>query len=264
MEDAEWHLEGLLNYEEANNEHNWHGLEFENRTYEVPVSNGQISSSDLNLAYESFLAEINSLLAEDENLRSDMVNIIIEENQMKDGTATVGMTYSFGSIIATPNYNPFGPDEYWVWGNLNPDEPFCGACGPNNPSTDLVQATDRLQYKFNHPTTLGQPGYFTDCNFYETLPYDWDENYSNPAYPERIHIMYSYDASYDPCLSPAELNFYPSWFDFIKAEMNPNNGKTFASVNVIASFNLGDADYCNIHVYKLYYGEFHPSGGGTE
>ncbi len=77
MEDAEWHLEGLLNLEEAFNEHEYHGLKFENRTYEVPVSNGQISSNDLNLAYESFLAEINSLLAEDENLRSDMVNINI-------------------------------------------------------------------------------------------------------------------------------------------------------------------------------------------
>ncbi len=260
MEDAEWHLEGLLNYEEANNEHNWHGLEFENRTYEVPVSKGQISSSNLNLAYESFLAEINSLLAEDENLRSDMVNINIEENQMKDGTATVGMTYSFGSIIAIPNYNPFGPDEYWNWGD--PGETGSGGvCGTNTLiSTDY--ANDRLQDKLNNPTTTGQPGYYTNLLVKEKTGTEYDSDLNHPNYPYREFIIY-YDANgiWDECLSPTELNYYLSKFDFIKEDAKPAN-KTFASVEVIDEYIAHQHGTDLLYIYKLFYGNFHPGSGG--
>ncbi len=262
MEDAEWHLEGLLNYEEANNEHNWHGLDFENRTFEVPVSNGQISSSDLNLAYESFLAEINSLLDEDENLRSDMVNIEIEENQMKDGTATIGMTYSFGSIIAIPNYNPFGPDEYWVWGD--PDGYGTGGrCGlDTNLSTDY--ANDRLQDKFNNPTTTSQPGYYTSVT---TIPrdagyYSEDPNHPNPSRP--FIIFWDDNADWEECLPPTELNYYLSKFDYIKQDVQPLN-KTFASVQIDAHYLTGTKGTILQHVYYLSFGIFHPgSGGGTD
>jgi hypothetical protein len=222
MEDAEWHLEGLLNYEEANNEHNWHGLEFENRTYEVPVSNGQISSNDLNLAYESFLAEINSLLNEDENFRSDMVNINIEENQMKDGTATVGMTYSFGSITEPYSYAQFGLNEYWIWGDpigsINQ-----GSCYPN-PITSLDFASDRLEYRFNHPLASGMAGYYTAIDSVEKTGTHFLDDPGHPLYPDRFEIIY-YDReeNFEECLSPVELNYYLNKFDHIKELVIPSN-----------------------------------------
>ncbi len=251
MEDAEWHLEGLLNLEEAYNEHEYHGLKFENRTYEVPVSNGQISSNDLNLAYESFLAEINSLLAEDESLMSDIVDIEIEENQLKDGTANVNMVYSFGSTVNLYNYVQFGPTEYWVWCE------DCGPCGPN-PSTETTGGTNLLQYKFNHPLSTGQSGYYTNVAFAMVYPQDFPEYSNNPAYPDREHIMYQ-GYSWDDCLSPAELNFYLNHFDYIKANKVPSN-KDYKSVEVLDEMFGGGIFYC--HIYKIYYGDFHLSGGG--
>ena len=260
LEEAEWNLEGLLNYEEANNEHNWYGLEFESRIYEVPVSNGQISSSDLNQAYENFLSEINIILAEDENFRSDLVDISIEENQLKDGTATVGMNYSFGSIIAIPNYNPFGPNDYWVWG----DPDGYGSGGPCGSNTIISEdyASDRLQAKFNNPTTTGQPGYFTEVIKRTKEGSQFGIDTDNPAYPDREYmIYYDYSGSWDECLSPNELNYYLSKFDYIKNQVQPLN-KTFASVDVIANYLLGARETILLHQYELSFGIFHPDSGG--
>ncbi len=249
MEDAEWHLEGLLNYEEANNEHNWHGLGFENRTYEVPVSNGQISSSDLNLAYESFLAEINSLLAEDENLHGNLVNIEIEENQMKDGTATVGMTYSFGSSINIYNYIQFGPTEYWS------SEFNGGECG-SNPINSPYGAPEWLEYKFNRPLSTGQPGYFTGPETVHIMGDMSPISTQNPAYPDREHIIYHY-LGHPVCLSPEELNFYLNKFDYIKQLYAPTS-KNFISVHIMPETLSSTVGY----VYWMDYGTFHPNGGG--
>ena len=251
LEEAEWNLEGLLNFEESNNEHNWYGLEFESRTYEVPVSNGQISSSDLNQAYENFLSEINIILAEDENFRSDLVDISIEENQLKDGTATVGMTYSFGSIIIGSDYIQFGPNEYWM-SNWNG-----GPCG-TNPSTATNGAPELLEYKFNHPVSTGQAGYFTDCEQVIIMAVDSPLSNQNPAYPERDRMMY-HSFGYPECLSPAELNFYLNNFDYLKQLYAPS-GKNSVSMELMPEVCGGTVGY----EYWIEYGIFHLNAGGTE
>ncbi len=252
LEEAEWNLEGLLNLEEANNEHNWYGLEFESRIYEVPVSNGQISSSDLNQAYENFLSEINIILAEDENLVSDIVDIEITENQLKDGIAAMNMIFSFGSTVNLYNYVQFGPTEYWVWCENG------GPCG-SNPSIEITGGTDLLQYKFNHPLSTGQSGYYTNVNSTSAYPMDFPSNPNNPAYPDREYIMYQ-GYSWSDCLSPAELNFYLNHFDYIKANKVPLN-KDYKSVEVQDDM-LGPYVMCN--VYEIFYGDFHLGGSGGE
>ncbi len=250
LEEAEWNLEGLLNLEEANNEHNWYGLEFESRTYEVPVSNGQISSNDLNQAYENFLSEINIILAEDENFRGNLVNIEIEENQMKDGTATIGMTYSFGSSVNIYNYIQFGPNEYWS------SEFHGGECG-SNPITSPNGAPEWLEYKFNRPLSTGQSGYFTDPETVQIMGEESPISTQNPAYPDREHIIY-YDLGHPVCLSPAELNFYLNKFDYIMQLYAPTS-KSFISVEIMPETLATTVGY----VYWMDYGIFHPSGGGT-
>ncbi len=253
LEEAEWNLEGLLNFEEANNEHNWYGLEFESRTYEVPVSNGQISSSDLNHAYENFLSEISIILADDENLVSDIVDIEITENLLKDEIATMNMIFSFGSTVNLYNYVQFGLTEYWVWCENG------GPCG-SNPSTEITGGTDLLQYKFNHPLSTGQSGYYTNVNNTSAYPMDFPSNPNNPAYPDREYIMYQ-GYSWSDCLSPAELNFYLNHFDYIKAYKVPAD-KDYISVVVQDEMFGGGIFYC--HKYIFNFGDFHLGGGGGE
>lgn len=218
--EAEWYLEGLLNYEEANNEHSYHNLQFVQDMYNVPVVNGTISNSELLAAYTQFLAEITEIV-EDETLFSDLVDITIVEPETKDGTMNIEMTYSYGSGVAIYNYTQFAEGEDWKWGyNLGP-------CG-DNPSSEVTDASNRLQEKFNNPVVQSQTGFYTNTEYFETRGQDWDYDINNPAYPAREYIIY-WGSNYYQCIEHEELNFYLNKFDYIKSQLVPTD-KDFASV----------------------------------
>ena len=62
----------------ANNENNYHGLEFVHDVYQVSLTNGGISNTDLLEAYNYFLNKINDI-TQDEILFSDLVDLVIVE-----------------------------------------------------------------------------------------------------------------------------------------------------------------------------------------
>ena len=64
-----------------------------------------------------------------------------------------------------------------------------------------------------------------------------------------------YNPPSEPCLSPLELNYYLSKFEFIKNNCKPN-GKTFKNVEVNGTFGLQINTWERIHYYTLYYGIF--------
>ena len=128
-------------------------------------------------------------------------------------------------------------------------------------STEMSDASNRLQDKFNNPIVQSEPGFFTNTEFYMTNGETWGSNENNPAYPDREYIIY-WGYNYSQCVEHEELNFYLNYFDYIKNQIVPSN-KDFASVNVLDDVIGGEGTttvYC--HTYKIFWGDFHPYGGG--
>jgi len=250
IEEAEWNLEGLLNYEEANNEHNYHGLEFVHDVYQVSLTNGGISNTDLLEAYNYFLTKITGI-TQDETLFSDLVDLVIVEPESKDDAVDIEMVFSYGSSVAIYNYYQFEENEDWIWGFDG------GPCG-NNTGTEMTDASNELQDKFNNPIVVGPSGFYTDVFFIETMGLMWDPDDDNPSSRDRIIYV---GTDINQCLEHEELNFYLNKFDYIKDELNTDEDD-FKSVQVIDDVMPGEKGQY-FHLYKLFYGTFYQGSGGT-
>ena len=142
----------------------------------------------------------------------------------------------------------------WGW-NMGP-------CG-DNPSTEMLGASNRLQEKFNNPVVQSQTGFYTNTEYFETRGQDWDYDINNPAYPAREYIIY-WGSNYYQCIEHEELNFYLNKFDEIKSQLVPTD-KDFASVEVLDDQIGGfGSDGAYMHTYKIYYGDFNLSSGGIQ
>jgi hypothetical protein len=248
---AVWYVEGLLNYEQANNAHNFYGLEFYYDSVLLNASNGEIPIQELNDAYAYFNDVIASILeqANDPLLNIDLVDVSLVETGLKDGSVEMELVVSTGKGTSI-NYTLFPDSADWYWGN------DLGACGDNT-SNEIADATDKLEYKYNHPIAPGQGGWFTGVVSVEVNYYGY-EDLSSPGNPGPYcdaMIFYWDPGVYgvdDPCIEHEELNYYLSKFDYIKADNQPT-GKTFKSVDVWWSqvYNYYDSFY---HFYTLYYG----------
>ena len=254
ISEAEWYLEGLLNYEEANNEHTCNQLSFVNNVYQVPVTNGTISSVDLLSAYNHFL-EIIVACTQEETIFSDVIDLNIVA-ATKDGDAIIEMNYSYGSMIPLLHYDLFPVNDDWL---LADD---WGACG-NNSSSESSSAELELEYKFNHPNTVSQTedGYYINViTTQPIMPRDFDEDLNNPAKDQGRTRIIADNCEVSTCLHYNELNFYLSKFDFIKEISVPSN-KTFISVDVYSTtWMKGDW----FHYYEIKYGDFVLNSGGQQ
>ena len=247
---AVWYVEGLLNYEQANNAHNFSGLEFYKDSVLLNATNGEIPIQELNDAYAYFDGVIASILeqANDPLLNIDLIDVSISETGLKDGSAEMELVVSTGRGIST-NYTLFEEDEDWYWGD------DLGACGENT-SNEVKDAADTLEYLFNHPNSVGQGGWFTSV---DTIWLDGggypDNGYpGNPGPYCNTMIFYYFPHTYvdPPCLGYEELNYYLSKFDYIKADAQPT-GKTFKSVDVW-DMSFGNPPNGFWHWYIMYYG----------
>jgi len=250
---AVWYVEGLLNYEQANNAHNFNGFEFYKDSVLLNAANGKIPLQELNDAYTYFNGVIASILeqANDPLLNIDLVDVSLVETGLKDGSAEMELVVSTGKGSSI-NYTLFAEDEDWYWGD---DE---GACGDNT-SGDETDAADKLEYKFNHPISVGQSGFFTNVESVWLDGYDYPDNSypGNPGpYCNKMIFQY-FPGTYvdDPCLEHEELNYYLSKFDYIKADAQPT-GKTFKTVNVLDYDSSGGGSDSFWYWYVMYYGVF--------
>jgi hypothetical protein len=246
---AVWYVEALLNYEMANNAHNFAELKFYRDSILLNGANGEFAIEELNAAYSYFNSLIAGILEQSEypSLHTDFVHISLKETGLKTFSNVLEITVCTG--ISTPiNYELFGEDEDWYWGyNL-------GACGDNQ-SPEVTDAAKKLEYKFNRPLSVGPSGYFTSI---ENIEVDGDAYYdeNNPG-PWCNAMIFNYQPLQappdDPCLESEELDYYLSKFDFIKNDNKPS-GKDFKSVDVFEDIipNMGVPNY--FHKYKLFYG----------
>jgi hypothetical protein len=246
---AVWYVEGLLNYEQANNSHNFNGLEFYKDSVLLNATNGEIPILELNDAYAYFDGVIASILeqANDPLLNIDLIDVSISETGLKDGSVEMGVMISTGRGTSI-NYTLFGGTDYWYWGN------DLGACDPLNPSNVVTDAAELLEYKFNHPISVGQSGWFSSIDSVIVMGDEYPDPNNPGPYCEAMIFFYMppFNPPDDPCLDYEELNYYLSKFDYIKADNQPYD-KTFKSVYVGESmYPWGVENFW--HYYTLYYG----------
>lgn len=252
FDSANWYLEGLLNYEQANNNHQFDGLQFFYDTLVMYTSGAELTMTELNDAHTYFtnkLAEI----AQAQNITDfafDAVDITISTSGFKNGETQLAMVVGGGSNTVGI-YTAFGTTDHWIWGMQG------GKCDGYT-GGGFSDAAQQLNYKFNHPLAVPGPGYYT-----EVLPVYADgtefPDLANPG-PYCDYKIFWFNAGTTgiwPCLAPDELNYYLSTMPFIINAKRPF-GKSYVNVNVIAFF---PPNYTNVysHLYILYYGYFHPN-----
>ncbi|MCK9618703.1 MAG: hypothetical protein M0R21_12815 [Lentimicrobiaceae bacterium] len=249
VDSAVWYMEGLLNYDKANNYHNFKNLIFKKDTLQLPTNNNNsmsmIQISSVYDAYEAFIENEMALL--DTTYGVDLVDISVLGSILKDGTITMVMTFSTG-VNGSINYTLFGVTDFWYWGwNLGK----CGAYIGQNIGTD---AADKLQQKFNNPIMAPIVyGWNSDVVMIEADPIQYPD--INNQYGDYMIFETSgigEEPTEEPCLDYNELNYYLSKFDYIKNYNKPSN-KSFKSIYVYDDCFLGISYWIRRYYYELYY-----------
>lgn len=261
VDSAEWYLEGLINYEKANNNHQIINLEFFKDSLPVISEDGRVSIEQMESAYAYFTQKVDEAIASknDPNYMMDMIDLNFKESQSNsNGTITIEMNASLG-LHYIGSYIAFEITDYWYWGW------DMGKCGQYQGQGTGQDAADQLEYRFNHPSYRLGPGYFlTDVDLISTVPGEYyDANNPGPYEPRKIFYAngYGQNPPSEPCLAPDELNFYLSTFSYVMNDKKPV-GKTFKSVDVIDDFIPAMTTWYRFHLYHLYYATYVPDPGG--
>jgi len=252
LDSATWYLEGLLNFENANNNHQFDGLEFFYDTLMVYTSGSELTLSELNELYAHFNTTLETISKAQTipDFAYDALDITIINSGLKNGELVVVMSISAGSNLIG-NYYAFGPTDYWSWGFQG------GKCGPYAGQGGTSDASQQLNYRFNHPVALPSPGYYTGV---ETISTTGDQfpDAANPG-PYCDYKIFLYDATNTgiwPCLSPDELNYYLSTMPYIINAKRPEIGMSYINVSVTALF-FPNGTSIYFHIYDLRYGYYH-------
>jgi hypothetical protein len=244
---AEWYLEGLLNYEQANNTHEFSQVEFSRDTLTWPAGNGEISFQDLQGLYTTINDMAADIAIQNGNpaYTFDIIDLQIIETNLKNDERLVEVTISGGTKDLTPTHESFGPEDYWYAAG------FQGKCSEFIGQCIGRDATTELKVHFMLPKTI--PSYFVSVESVWVYAADYPTNDN----PYGNYMMWESPSSEIDCLGPEELNYYLSKFNYIKNDNNPEN-KTFKTVDVFYDFISGDGSKAitssEFHSYRLFYG----------
>lgn len=243
IENATWHLEGLLNYENANNNHDMNNINHHYDTLTYDFSGDIINYNELGVVYIDLNKKLNQYILLNPNSKFDLIDLNLVKS---DNELTVVMISSFGTSSAKLNYQPFGSSDYWTWGNNT------GKCDGSFVGTD---AADQLKYRFNNPIGNFVPGYYTGI----VSVFEYYNSHPIP-YPYRIFMTTGHGSSpgtHGPCISPESLNYFLGQFDYVK-DINCPSGKKFKNVNVLEDISTMGNNWAVAHYYQLFYGTFTP------
>lgn len=253
IEDANWYLEGLLNYENANNDHNLPVLEFYKESIFLNSSNGEIDMIQLGEVYNILTDKLIAIQEAkgDPSYKFNVVDLEIESTNLKDGELKLTMSSALGNLPSGFNYS-FGTTDFWIWGE---DKGKCGAYTGLEIGSD---AADQLEIRMNAVAPVA--GYFTDQHTYYAPALDYpDPNYTGQWNPYMMFYASGqgqYPYLNPPCLTPSDLTYYMSKWPLIKADKKPV-GKSFISVDVLEDYIVPVGSWGVLHGYDITYGIFH-------
>ena len=247
---AEWHLEGLFNFELANNTHLFEQLEFLYDTLAWPESNGEINFENLQQLYANVNELAQTLASQNGNpdYTFDVIDLQVLETGLKSGEKAVVVAIASGLAIPTYiGFNfEFGPTDYWSWGWKE------GKCDDFTGQYDGFDATTELEKRFNS-AQFGN-GYFVSVEEVWGEPGDFPA-VDNPFGSYMIFENTQSSSGLTYCISPEEMNYYLSKFGHIKNFLKPT-GKSFKNVAVIDDFIPMGSPFPILHRYRFYYGNF--------
>jgi len=243
MDSAIWHIEGILNLDNANNTHKFINTFSIKDSVSVVPTDGSLTTDQIYEIYAAFQNKIDSVLGTNSALKADLLYVYSPATSLKDNSQQFNLEASIGMDASQPNYQPFGPTDNWFW------EYHAGRCTGGGTPWD---ARMLLQNRFNNPPNGIPVGYFTSVVLISVVPFYYpDEN--NPV---GEYMIFANGIS-DPitCIGYQELNYYLSVFDYLKNDNQPA-GKSFCYVNIIKDVIVG-SPLPLFYNYYMYYGVFH-------
>ena len=261
MDDAQWHLEAVLNYTYGDAGQLTSDIQCDTFYYTIHTEKDEVPLYQLNEAFNAFSQNVEKAFGNctlpDKSVLAIQTTF---ENESKSGDVVVR------GVLTTRGHRPstwpilFGETDYW-WGDC-----YTGKCGPYIGECDGQGAVQQLQEKINaNLPTVGcftGHGYFTDIF---TIQVDLDDSLMDPLSPSGYRIPYFYWTK-DPscfCCSPDDLNYYLTEALKLVEEYKPN-GKFIISMENIYMNAVPIGYHLSYHEYNFKYGRYHCYEDGND
>lgn len=187
LEEAAWHLSSIANYDFANANVRYTDLRYDTLQYQVNVTNGQVSLSDLNNVYQNMANDIDAFY---QNLDLQEKHFrFIGANITEDGQVEASLITSYFTL----DHTWFFPDEYYAdsvcYALFGENGPFYF---PGNFDTELINALNIL-YSPNF-LPIEQRKFYIYTKTEEPLFLDYIDSYGSPnVCRSRIFATQSYN-----------------------------------------------------------------------
>lgn len=259
LDSAKWYLEGLLNYENANNNHEMGEVNLYYDSIIINTDTNQVNSSSLFVAYQALVKKLNGINDAENNLiKFNMISLSIKSGDVSDEHKII-MTVSAGKESKAMKFVPFVTGDAWVFG-------YGGGCcttDPYNPNywNHTSDAAEQLQYKINNSVRSQKTGYYVNISSVVVTEGQWDQYYPGRWTPSTIFLANgtgAYAPESEPCLNDVELNYYLGKFEQVATNAIPH-GKSFLNVDIYGVF-LGFSGepvshWSRGHHYNIFYGD---------
>jgi len=165
-------------------------------------NNDEVTLDDVTSTFEEIINIVTQYYYQSTFDQKGFLLLDLEKGETKDGQVEIGLR----SVIGEKNegdWNPFGPFDYWWFGQS------LGDCDLNNAGTD---AAEKIQDSVNihRPLVSPPPGYRFDYSDYQTI-IRFGHEYENAFGEKLIFYIENPNGTFtweDQCLDPDEMNFH--------------------------------------------------------
>ncbi len=191
LDEAAWHLSSVANYEYANASSKFDNIEFDTLDLQVKLTDGAVSLSDLNLAYELMVKKIkkfqNSLRHDNQGIH--FINVFISDN----GNAKVAIMITYNTMAKNLDEN------YWYFDPSVNIDSICELYYYDDSTYTwdgtAVRELTRILNLFESYQNGPDVSYYTpaESKTFEYNYFDWFDQYGSPFYRDsRLCAFYDY------------------------------------------------------------------------
>lgn len=260
IDSAQWYIETTLNLTYGSASYAFSEMDLDTFNIEVPVSEGQVAFSDLQIAYESLLDSVRQQYHSLPTQEKQFIYCQLQplETQLKSGTQTFQMVSGTGERY--PSLFEFGPNDYWLWGMgwLNMGG-YCGGpyIGTHTDSDAAMEIAKKIRIR--KPVPIGNYSYVEPFVNVEIYP-EWYPNPNDPTLDNiRDFLLFRsvrYLPNYTQCINPDDMNFYLVSAETIIYYLAKPTGLNFIDIFLMGDYSLGTPDFGYIsHHGMVYYGK---------